>query len=135
MKLSRSVRYAFTALVHLSQTHPHMPVMAKLIAAEHEIPLEYLLKILHQLTRSGILESIRGPQGGFCLNRRADAITLWDVIEAIDGPGHESENSLEKSGQTEWMNQLNLAYQEANKITCNYLKSMTLINLTDMKVR
>ena len=135
MKLSRSVRYAFVALVHLSQTHPHMPIMAKIIAAEHDIPLEYLLKILHQLTRCGILESIRGPSGGFCLNRKPEAINLLDVIEVIDGPLNENADHSANTCDIPWLEQLNLVYRQANEKTANYLKRITLTDIVHAQER
>lgn len=66
----------------------HMPlgaVVAKRIADEYAIPQGYLLKVLQQLVRSQILDSVRGPQGGFVLARPAQEISVLDIIEAIEG--------------------------------------------------
>jgi len=59
--------------------------VAKRIAEEHRIPPGYLLKVLQQLVRGHILDSVRGPQGGFVLARPAEDMSLLDIVEAIEG--------------------------------------------------
>lgn len=46
----------------------------------------HLAKVMQRLVKAGLVNSIRGPQGGFQLDRRASAITLLDIFEAIEGP-------------------------------------------------
>jgi len=46
----------------------------------------HLSKVLQQLSRSGLVRSTRGPQGGFCMARKCESLTLLDVYEAIEGP-------------------------------------------------
>ena len=58
---------------------------AEEIARSENIPAPVLGKILQELVRKGLLESRRGPGGGFRLARRAELITLRDVVAAIDG--------------------------------------------------
>ena len=60
----------------------------KMMAETHRIPLELLAKILQMLSKSGILISKGGPKGGYLLAREANAITLAEVIEAVEGPIH-----------------------------------------------
>lgn len=55
------------------------------IAKEQDIPKHFLSKILQMLVKHKLLYSMKGPTGGFNLNRPADQITLIQVIEAIDG--------------------------------------------------
>ena len=86
MKLTRSTTYALVALAYLARTEPRQPILAKQIAKHHNIPLDYLLKILQQLTHTEILSSIRGPLGGFLLNQPPRDISLLQIIETIDGP-------------------------------------------------
>lgn len=59
--------------------------MAREIAAEEDTPLFYLAKTLQQLARRGILNSVKGPNGGFSLNRPTRKISVMDVVEALDG--------------------------------------------------
>ncbi len=56
------------------------------IAEEMRIPRPFLAKILQKLARAGITKSVRGPRGGVQMLKDPSAITLLDVVEAIDGP-------------------------------------------------
>ena len=55
------------------------------IAENQEIPRYFLSKILQQLVKAGLLESMKGPNGGFKLSKKPEKITLIDIIKAIDG--------------------------------------------------
>jgi Rrf2 family protein len=56
------------------------------LADEQELPGKFLEGILGELRRAGLVESRRGPEGGYLLGRPASEITVADVIRAIDGP-------------------------------------------------
>src|SRR5881409_3497062 len=62
------------------------PVPAERLATAQDIPLGFLLKILSELRHAGIVRSHRGAEGGYELGRRAEKITLADVIRAVEGP-------------------------------------------------
>jgi Rrf2 family protein len=62
------------------------PVPASQLAASHDLPPAYLNKQLQALVRAGLLESLPGARGGFRLARPPSAITLMDVVVAIEGP-------------------------------------------------
>jgi len=72
--------------VELAGATGEKPVKAERIATAQDIPLNFLENILHQLKSSGLVTSHRGPDGGFRLARPAAAITLADVIRAVEGP-------------------------------------------------
>jgi Rrf2 family protein len=55
------------------------------IAENQEIPRHFLSKILQQLVKAGLLESMKGPNGGFKLSKKPEKITLLHIIKAIDG--------------------------------------------------
>ena len=86
MKISRSIGYALIAAGHVAMNCKEKAVLSSAIAKEYAIPLEYLLKILQQLVRGGVLRSKRGPRGGFTLARPAEEITMLEIIESVDGP-------------------------------------------------
>lgn len=86
MKLSRSTEYALLAVETIARRAPYDTMTAKHIAQEHQLPVGYLQKVLQQLVRANVLESLRGPQGGFVLAKPADKLNLREIIEAIEGP-------------------------------------------------
>ena len=88
MIYSKACEYAIRALAYLARPKDGQPARAEEIAREEKIPLPVLGKILQELVRKGVLASRRGPGGGFRLARRADLITLRDVVAATDGLDH-----------------------------------------------
>jgi Rrf2 family protein len=62
------------------------PLTAETIAVQQDISLKYLLDILRDLKRAGLVRSKRGPDGGFMLARPATEISLADIFRAVDGP-------------------------------------------------
>jgi Rrf2 family protein len=85
MIYSRSSEYAIRAFVHLAQIPDGKYVMVKQIAEQEEIPAHFLAKILQQLARKGLLRSSKGPTGGFSLRMSSEDITLFSIVEALDG--------------------------------------------------
>lgn len=86
MKLSRTTSYAIQATLQLAQSEPGQPVPCSQLAAEGRMPERFLLQILRNLVTHGILQSTRGVDGGYSLERKPEDISLLDVIEAVDGP-------------------------------------------------
>jgi len=85
MKLSRTSTYAIQAMVHVAQQDGSIVIGHK-AAAELKVPEGFLLRILVALSRNRLLNSIKGPNGGYHLARPAKDITLLDIMEAADGP-------------------------------------------------
>ena len=85
MKMNEGVEWAMHSCVNLSWA-PGEAVTAKRLAAFYNLPTAYLNKQLQALTRAGILTSVSGPKGGFQLARDPGAISLLDIVVAIDGP-------------------------------------------------
>lgn len=84
MIFSRPCQYAIQAMTSLAVT-PGGAAHAEKIAQDQGIPRPVLSKVLQDLVRKGLLESRRGPGGGFTLSRRPELITLRDIVAAIDG--------------------------------------------------
>ena len=82
--LSQTVEYALRATLFVARSHPR-PLPVADIADAVEAPRGYLAKILSELARTGVLESSRGPGGGFRLSRQPSQVALADVVHAIDG--------------------------------------------------
>jgi len=82
--LSDTAEYALRAALYLARREEEGPVPAATVAEELEIPGNYLSKVLQRLARAGVLESTRGPAGGFRLARPAEEVSLERTI----GPFH-----------------------------------------------
>jgi Rrf2 family protein len=88
VRLNARVDYALRAVTELAAAlgTAARPVTSERLATAQEIPPKFLESILLQLRRAGIVHSQRGAEGGYWLAQPADAISLADVIRAIDGP-------------------------------------------------
>lgn len=87
MNISSRCEYACRAVIELASCEtPDEPLTAVQIAESRHIPEKYLVHIMLQLKRAGLVRSIRGAQGGYHLGRPAAEISLLDIVEAIDGP-------------------------------------------------
>lgn len=94
LRLSKKADYALIAMKHLAQNA--RSASAREIAGQYDIPIELLAKVLQRLVRTGLLASTQGTRGGYTLNRAAKAISVADVIQAIDGPFTVTACSTEK---------------------------------------
>jgi Rrf2 family protein len=83
--MSHGVEWALHVLLTLAWLEDDEPVPTAQLAAQHELPVAYLNKQLQALVRAGVLESLPGARGGFRLARDPAAITLMDVVVAIEG--------------------------------------------------
>jgi Rrf2 family protein len=98
MRISRTTEYGLAAVVCVAQNCKDGRVMAGRIAKEYNFPTEYLLQVMQQLVRAGILTSKKGPNGGFNLARPAKEINMLEIVEAIDGPVIVPMNLVEQTG-------------------------------------
>jgi Rrf2 family protein len=86
LKLTKKADYGLIALKYLAE-HPERPALsAKDVADTYGIPAQLLAKILQRLTKTGLLRSQAGMNGGYALARDAREISAYEVILAIDGP-------------------------------------------------
>ena len=86
MRLTTKGRFAVTAMIDLALRQGKGPVTLSGISQRQAISLSYLEQLFGKLRRHEIVESIRGPGGGYSLARRADKVTVADIIIAVDEP-------------------------------------------------
>ncbi|MEU1280805.1 Rrf2 family transcriptional regulator [Streptomyces sp. NPDC005805] len=86
MRISARADYAVCAAVQLASARDRGPLKAEAIAEAQGIPHKFLEGILGDLRRGGLVQSQRGGNGGYWLARPPGAITIADVIRAVDGP-------------------------------------------------
>jgi Rrf2 family protein len=85
MKLSTKGRYGTRAMLDIAVHKDNGPCVMKDISKRQDISPKYLDHILSALRRAGLIKNIRGKGGGYILSRPASAITLKDIIEAVEG--------------------------------------------------
>src|SRR3954468_6687158 len=86
MKLTRAATYALHALAHLAPREGDEVRPSHHIAGARGIPERFLLKVLKPLVSAGVLQSLKGPNGGYRLAPPPEDFSLWEVVEAVDGP-------------------------------------------------
>lgn len=85
---SRSCEYGIQAVLYLAKNAGQgAPIHLREISTGLKIPHHFLSKVLQTLVRDEIVASHKGQNGGFELGRPASAITLMEIVEAIDGKG------------------------------------------------
>ena len=85
MKLNQATDYAFRMVLYLASMPEGTKMTGAALAENQHIPERFLLKIMRSLTAAGIMKSYRGVDGGFALQRHPSEITLFDIIEAVEG--------------------------------------------------
>ena len=86
LRLSKKADYALMAMKHLATRTDVMSASAREIAEAYDIPVELMAKVLQRLARRGLLSSHQGTHGGYRLANAPSAISVADIIQAIDGP-------------------------------------------------
>jgi Rrf2 family iron-sulfur cluster assembly transcriptional regulator len=86
MRLTTKGRFAVTAMIDLALRETHGPVTLAGISQRQKISLSYLEQLFGKLRRFNIVESTRGPGGGYTLARKSDEISVADIIVAVDEP-------------------------------------------------
>jgi len=94
LRLTKLADYGILLMTHLAQASGRRLTAADLAERTH-VPLPTVSKILQMLLHQGLLESLRGANGGYRLARAADAITVRDIIRALEGPIALTECNLE----------------------------------------
>jgi len=84
MRLTTKGRYAVTAMLDLAINYQNGPITLSDISKRQDISLSYLEQLFSKLRKNGLVDSARGPGGGYRLSRDADEIAVGQVITAVD---------------------------------------------------
>lgn len=83
---SKSCEYGLQAIIYIAlNAKDNKKVGLKEIAEQQEIPTQYLSKILQQLVKHKILDSMKGPNGGFFFKKDPEKLTLLEIVTILDG--------------------------------------------------
>lgn len=131
MKLSKKSRYGLRALVDLSVNSKSDQVSLNSIAERNSISPQYLEHVFAGLRRAGIVKSIKGPQGGYLLNRAPENITVADILEALEGDYRMEEEEVSENCKCKGIaaSVQKLLIDEANNRLDELLTGLTLADL------
>ena len=131
MRLTTKGRFAVTAMIDLALRHHSGPVTLAAISARQNISLSYLEQLFGKLRRHELVDSVRGPGGGYTLARHARDISVTDIIFAVDEPldatqcgGHENCHDNHRCMTHD-------LWTDLNKTIFAYLANVTLASLVD----
>jgi Rrf2 family protein len=104
------------------------PVQVRRIAERHRIPSPFLVQILQDLKRTGLVTSVRGAAGGYLLARPAEEVTLAELLDVIEGPQHAS---CCAAGESALASVLTEVCHELAALRRERLEAITLADLLD----
>lgn len=138
MRLTTKGRFAVTAMIDLALRQEQGPVTLAGISQRQKISLSYLEQLFGKLRRHEIVESVRGPGGGYSLARRADDVTVADIIIAVDEPLDATQcggkgNCGEEHGGHAGRCMTHDLWATLNQKMVEYLDSVSLQNLVDQQ--
>jgi Rrf2 family transcriptional regulator, cysteine metabolism repressor len=86
MKVSTKSRYGVAAMVDIAQQYSKGPVALRSVAERQQVSEHYLEQLMSNLRNAGFVRSVRGAQGGYILAKAPEAITVGDIVRAMEGP-------------------------------------------------
>ncbi len=139
MRFSAKGEYGILAVFELAQHTGETPLQAKTIAKNQRIPLRFLEQVLSGLRKAGLVESVRGAQGGYVLNKMPSEIRISDVLEAMEGPitpssrvsGNDDRNHSHKTVTGDGI--LKPVWEEVKTAVIGVLDSVTIQDLCERK--
>lgn len=131
MRLTTKGRFAVTAMVDLTKRGGQAPVTLSGISERQKISLSYLEQLFGKLRRSKIVESVRGPGGGYYLARPSSQISIADIVTAVDEPLDATKCGGLGNCRDELQCVTHDLWVGLNKKIYDYLASVTLQDLAD----
>ena len=125
MEISKKLDYALRMLAAVARVQNGEVVSVREVAEANSIPYSFARTIQHEMVRSGLLRTTRGPHGGMMLAVDAKTTTLLDIVEAVDGPLDSPELEAESKEEAE-VGSFDLIWSEIELIVRKYLGSVTL---------
>lgn len=135
MRLTTKGRFAVTAMVDLAMRGERGPVTLLGISERQKISLSYLEQLFGKLRRNRIVESVRGPGGGYYLARPSDKITIADIVLAVDEPLDATKCGGKGNCHDERQCLTHNLWMGLNERIHDYLASVTLQSLVDSQVK
>lgn len=131
MRVTTKGRYALRAITRLALNESTKPIPIKKIAAEEEISPEFLEQIFFRLKKSGIINSVRGPGGGFIMKRDPAQVSVKEIFDAVgEGIDLTPCTTFHENGDDHCVRQnycvVYDVWQEASRHIVDYFAALTL---------
>ena len=128
MKIPISIYYGLSGILEVYKNSKKGPISIAEISRRQKIPAEYLEKIFLKLKKAKILKSIKGKNGGFIFEQKADNLTIGRIIRVINKSFFDYE--VERSGKNNKIYVFEPIFKEFSVIASNYFNSITLKELS-----
>lgn len=125
MRMSTKSRFAVQSMVDLALRERSGPVALAQIATRQGVSLSYLEQLFSRLRRAGLVESTRGPGGGYTLGRRPAEISAADIVAAVEDASPADAN---ESGRMQLTREL---WEELDGVLLRHLATVPLQQLVD----
>jgi len=127
MRLSTKSRFAVTAMIDMGMRQQQGPVSLAAISQRQHISISYLEQLFSKMRQHGLVESTRGPGGGYTLNRDANHISVADIIYAVNSPD-EKEHVPEDAQKNGYVSTEEL-WSQLNQKMEDHMQSISLHSL------
>ena len=134
LRVPLKLTYGIGVALELALRYGHAPVQARVIATRQSIPIRFIEQVLQALKQGGIVDSLRGAQGGYSLKKTPAAISLADIVEAMNGSWDADIRQMSHNGQTkrhiQFEGLLSTIWDRARQAELEVLNSVTLETLS-----
>jgi Rrf2 family transcriptional regulator, iron-sulfur cluster assembly transcription factor len=131
MRLTTKGRFAVTAMIDLALQHGSEPVTLAEISGRQKISLSYLEQLFGKLRRHQLVESVRGPGGGYVLARDTGQVSVAAIIQAVDEPIDATQCGGKENCHDEQKCLTHDLWAALNDRIFDYLEGVTLRQLVD----
>ena len=135
MRLTTKGRFAVTAMIDVAMHGGMRPVTLAAVSERQCISLSYLEQLFGKLRRHGLVDSVRGPGGGYCLARPGREITVADIVRAVDEQLDATQCGGKENCRDEERCMTHELWTTLNSKMYEYLSSVALSDLVDIQLK
>ncbi len=130
MKYTKATNYALHTVLYMIEQNQGEKLSVHILANQFQVSVTYLSKILTQLVKAGLIESVSGASGGYTLRKSLESISFMDVIQAIEGNGLLFECGMELGKECPIQKVMN----DAEIMMEKYLQEKKLFEISSIKM-
>jgi Rrf2 family iron-sulfur cluster assembly transcriptional regulator len=131
MRLTTKGRFAVTAMMDLALRGEDGPVALAGVSERQKISLSYLEQLFGKLRRYSLVDSVRGPGGGYCIARPLNMVTVADIVRAVDEPLDATQCGGRENCLDDHRCMTHDLWTALNAKMYDYLSSVTLADLAE----